>query len=144
MGTEACGSLSHIVYQREEHYTVIPIEADKWLTVTNVLVQESLWIALLSKRMAKFLEKLEVRKAILNTDISCLPHLSQESRKTLCTLIDGHFRGRETRSQVVFQCLLSLFQLAQLKQPLLSQKMISQSQSEFLAASLVNIQIAVC
>lgn len=42
MGTEACGSLSHIVYQQEEHYTVIPIEADKWLTVTNVLVQDSL------------------------------------------------------------------------------------------------------
>lgn len=52
MGTGGCGSLSHIVYQQEEHYTVIPIGADKWLAVTNVLIQYLLWIALCSKTRA--------------------------------------------------------------------------------------------
>lgn len=50
MGTGVWGSLSHIVYQQEEHYTVIPTRADKWLPVTNVLIQYLLWVALWLKR----------------------------------------------------------------------------------------------
>lgn len=52
MGTGACGNLSHIVHQQEEHYTVSPIGADKWLAVTNVLIQYLLWIVLRLKRTA--------------------------------------------------------------------------------------------
>jgi len=63
----------------------------------------------LLKKKGCFLRSWRGEKAILNTDVARLPQLSKEASKMLRALMNGSFRGRETRSQVVFQCLLSPF-----------------------------------